>query len=470
MTKTISVTKKALAVFFAVLMAFSCMAVSASAENETTTTVTVPKPTVVFDEAKKTITVTPSVVDGYTVGISISPSADSISTGNTTIYINLKEGTTYTIKALATDGSKIVGESEPVSVTLKSKMPTPAAPVPQKVTSTSITVSKVSSCEYMLERANDKKVIKAWSDSVVFENLTPNTAYVVSIRKKSSDEKKYYASDAASITVKTLKTADATAVPKPVLVDKTHTTITVKCVDSKGNAIDNVTFSIDKGKTWQYSGTFTGLNPNTIYGIIARKNFDAAVQDPNPSSGILELRTNSRERYAASTGKCKFTLDEGTVYAEKEIKVTVTSDGPAGAFKDIYAAEYGDTRLIPQSVIIGGQSFALTRSKENVYTGYMIPPSSVANKKDVEVNVEYKVEKYNGEKFVATGDTVVSKHAVDVAASWGTSTIIGEFFTKVANLFLNTIPQLITDVFGSEIVTGIVDKIIDLIGQIGKPA
>lgn len=468
MTKTISATKKVLAVFFAVLMAFSCMAVSASAENEPS--ITVPKPTVRLDEEKKTISVTAPEVEGYTVGISISPSADSFSKDNSTFYFNLKDGTTYTIKALATNDSEIVAESEPVSVTLKSKMATPEAPVPQKVTSTSITVSKVSSCEYMLERASDKKVIKAWSEAVVFEKLTPNTAYVVSIRRKSSDPNKYYASDAASITVKTLKTAETVAVPKPVLVDKTHTTITVKCVDSDGNAIDNVTFSIDEGKTWQYSGTFTGLAPNTIYGIIARRNFDATVQDPNPSSEILELRTNSRERYAASTGKCKFVLDEETVYANKEIKVTVTSDGPAGAFKDIYVAEYGDTRLIPQYVVIGGQSFGLARSKESVYTGYMIPPSSLANKKDVEVNVEYKVEKYNGERFVPTGEIVSSKHSVDVAASWGASTIIGEFFTKVANLFLNTIPQLITDVFGSEIVTGIVDKIVDLIGQIGKPA
>ncbi len=463
MTKTISATKKMLAMLLAVLMMFSGMAVMASAD------VAKPdKPTFELNETDKKVTITPPA--GAEISISPLPS-DPIKVEGKVIYINLVPGTKYTVKSYVTDTSdpanpKLVYSDE-VTFTVKVKQPAPAAPVPKKVTSTSITVAEVTGCEYKLELiskdangAEKLDVKQNWTDKIfVYEKLNPNTLYLLSIRKKATTDK--YASDAVSVTVRTLKAADKNAAAKPVLVDKTDKTIVVA-------EVENVQFSIDKGATWQTSGTFTNLKANTIYGVIARKNFDKAVQDPNPSSAVLEVKTNTRARYTAAPGKCTFKVADGTIYADKAIAVTVTSDGPAGSFKNIKIGEYGDTKLIPLQVTIGGDNFTLTHSKDNVYTGTITPDASLANKKNVEVTVTYKVEKFNGATYVATEQKLESKHTIDVGAKWGILTILGEAFSKLGNLFLNTIPQFIVDIFGSESASKLFGGIMDLIGKLGK--
>lgn len=454
MTNTISATKKMLAVILAVLMMFSCMAVSASAA------VTVPEPTVVLNEDAKTITVTAPAVEGYgDVGISFVPSADSIPSGDSMVYINLVPGTTYTIKAFVLDENDVPVYSNAVTKVLKIKQQAPSAPVPTKVTSKTITIAKVTDCEY---RVTDSKGIVVngydWGNTTVFEKLTADTAYIVSIRKKATADK--YASEANSVTVKTLKAGDAKAADVPVLVDKTNTTITVA-------EVQDVEFSIDKGATWQTSGKFTGLTPETIYGIIARKTFDPAVQDPNPTSKILEIKTNKRVRYTASVGKCTFTVAEGTIYAAKDIAVTVTGDGPEGIYKDVTKAEYGDTWYIPNRVKVGDDWFSLTRSNDNVYTGFINPDASLANQKNVKVEVEYLVKEYDGEDWDPAG-TTTSTHTIDVGEKWGILTMLAEFFTKAANLLLNTIPQFFADLMGNEKVGNFFGGIMDLIGKLGK--
>lgn len=473
MSKTISATKKMLAMILAMLMMLSGMAVSASAEGEN------PIPdfeAIVNDSATTTVpTITVkkfAQINGRDVTVTISPNTnvlESFDKDGNYLYSNLTAGTKYTFTAAYedADGNKFTKTS---TKTLLLKQTAPAAPVPSKVTSSSITVVKVTGCEYKLEKESDSSVVYDWSETVVFDkNLSAYTRYVVSIRKKATDTK--YASEAVSITVETLKKADTVNVaPVPTLVDKTDKTVTVVCVDKDGKDVTNVQFSIDRGNTWQASGTFTGLTPNTIYGIIARKTFDAAVQDPNPTSAILEIRTNSRAKYSASVGKCTFTVAEGTIYAEKDIQVTVTGDGPAGSFKNPKTGEYADTQLVPSYVKIGDDTFKLTRSSENVYTGYISPDAAFANQKNVNVEVVYIVKQHNGEQFEATTKTATSNHKIDVGAEWGILTILGEFFTKAANLLLNTIPQFFTDLFGSEEASKFFAGIADMIGNLGKPA
>lgn len=470
MTKTISATKKLLAVILAVLMMFSGMAVSASADNTdpnagaTTTPAapTVPEPTVVLNETYKRLIVTPPAVEGYDaadVEISVTPlPCDPIKSEGSLVYDNLVPGTTYTVKAYVSHNGANVYSKE-VTKTLKEQQNPPVAPVVSKVTSTTITIAQDTGCEYKLVKADDKTVIQDWTDKLVlFEKLTPDTAYILYVRKKATETK--YASESNSITVKTLFAGES-APAKPVLVDKTDKTITVQTV--KG-----VEFSIDKGNTWQTSGTFTGLKANTIYGVIARKTFDKALKDPSKESGVLEVKTNTRARYTAAPGKCTFTVAEGTIYAEKEIAVTVTGDGPAGSFNNNRTGEYGDTKFVPVTVTIGGRSSGLTRSKDNVYVGTMNPPAACAKTDKVEVTVTYDVYRHNGESFVKTGTTDKSIHYVDVAAEWGPFTMIAEAFTKLANLFLNTIPQLLTDIFSSEAASKLFAGITDLLGKLGK--
>ncbi len=431
----------------AVLMMFSGMAVSASAGTATPSDpdpvpTSVPAPTLTKSDADKTITVKLPVVPGYKVYIQVSPSASYVDLNNGSwLYVNLTPGQKYTFKAYIgkPDGSLLY--SPEASQTIKDKHSAPSSPVATKVTATTITAAKVTDCQYRLMRVKDNKVIYNWGDTVVFEKLTANTAYLLSIRKKETSTK--YASDPVSITVKTLRAGDAKAVGKPVLVDKTNTTVTVKCAE--GDEGKNIEFSIDKGKTWQHSGEFKNLKANTIYGVIARKAYDPSLQDPNPSSAILEIRTNTRERYSASLGKCTFTLDEGKVYANELIGVRVTGDGP----KDKFLAEYGDTRYIPKEIRIDGRTYELKGSttEAGVYTGEILPGSSNANK-TIKISVIYTVQRFNGGTEWLNMGTVESKQEIEVGPEKNIFTVIGEFFVTVANVLFNTIPELILSTGG----------------------
>lgn len=443
MTKINSATKRMLALFLALLLTFSGVAVSASATDDGSSTdtgtvipakPTVSKPVVTKDDALKTITVKPPIVEGYEVSIQFEPSTPNKKLEDGSLYYEgLTAGKTYTVKAYVVyDGDFVFSES--VSVTIKDKHATPDAPVATKVTSTTITAAKVTACEYKLTKVGDNKVIKDWSETVVFENLTANTAYLLSIRKKETDTK--YASDPASITVRTLRAGDTKAVSAPVLVDKTDKTIIVKCAPE--DADKKIEFSIDKGKTWQYSGEFKNLKPNTIYGVIARKAFDPAVQDANPSSKILELRTNSKPRVEALLSNCKFSLASDKVYANEYIGVTVTGDGP----DDVYLAEFGDTRYIPYSVLVDGREYVLTNGKAQI-----LPGSNNANS-TITVSVIYNVEKYNGGGEWKDAGTIEAKYDIKVGPNKTVFTVIGDFFVMVFNFFADTLPRLILSTGG----------------------
>ncbi len=469
MSKINSATKRMLALLLAMTLIFSGVAITsnASGENEqetvvtrnpdltnivddnisttptvpstipTTVPTTVPAPTVLVptivskSDADRTITVKLPTVNGYKVQILAEPSASYTDLNNGTwLFLNLTPGQKYTFKAYIIFNGAPVYSSGSVEATIKDKYPTPNAPVASKVTSTSITAVKVSGCEYRLTYENGN-VVKTynWSDNVLFEKLTAETIYVLSIRKKGDANK--YASDPRSITVKTLKTGKAEAVGTPVLVDKTDKTITVKCAE--GDEKKNIEFSIDKGKTWQHSGEFKNLTPDTIYGIIAREVYDPAVQDPNPSSGILERRTNTKARFEASLSKCTFKLAEGKVYANELIGVTVTGDAPS----DLYRVEYGDTRLVPDYVLIDGRKYYIEGTK-----GEILPGEDNANKK-IQISVVYKKERYIGGNAWEKVGEVSSKQEIEVGPNRDIFVIIGEFFTSIANVLLNTIPELI---------------------------
>ncbi len=436
MSKINSATKRMLALLLATLMMLSGVAVSASATNETDPSTppavvptTVPAPTLTKSDADRTITVKLPVVDGYNVNILIEPSASYVDLNNGSwCYVNLTPGQKYTFKAYIVIGSTPL-YSDAVSETIKDKYPTPDAPVATEITSTSITALKVTGCEYKLVKSDDQSIVKDWSDNVLFDNLTAETKYVLSIRKKGDTNK--YASDPASITVKTIKSGDSKAVGKPVLVDKTDKTITVACAE--GDDKLSIEFSIDKGKTWQHSGEFKNLTPDTIYGIIARKTYDPAVQDANPSSEILELKTNTKPRFEASLSKCTFKLAEGKIYADQLIAVTVTGDGPA----DLYLAEYGDTKLVPDKILVGGREFTLENGK-----GEIVPGASNANG-TAQATVVYGKYKYiGGGEWELVGE-VSSKQEFEVGPKKTIFVIIGEFFVSIANFFLDTVPSFI---------------------------
>ena len=443
MTKITTVSKKMLSLIMALLMIGSAVAFSASAADEDTPA----KPICTLNAENKSIMVQ-KPAEG--VSITIKPTADSITdekTGNILFY-GLKDGTEYVITAaIVVDGEVLTSTA---TVKLLKTQAVPSAPVCEKRTATSLKISKVAGCEYKITDAEGNPVNGSdWGDTVLFENLTAETFYVIYARK-AEVKNEYYASEAVSLSVKTLKAGEAVAVAKPVLLDKTNTTITVK-------AEAGVQYSIDGGKTWQSSGDFKNLKASTSYTIVARKVFDASVQEANPMSEGLTVITNSRASYEASLTRCTFKAQDGKRYANENVKITVTGDAPA----DLNTVQYGDTMYAPASFEAAGTKADFVGTTK-VGTGTFLPGEANADK-TVVVTVTYNKLKYVGDGWAQVG-TVTEKYTVKIGPVNNTMTKIKEGLETVLNFLLNTVPKFISDALKSDIW----GKIGDLIGKLLK--
>lgn len=446
MTKITTVSKKMLSLIMALLMIGSAVAFSASAATE------VPKPVCSINEANNAIIVANITVDEGEVAITISPNEGiemiPVADGSTR-FQGVKGGVTYTITATVTLNGEVQGTSTETVKLLKTQA-VPSAPVCEKRTATTLKISKVAGCEYMIADTEGNPVNGSdWGDTVLFEKLTPETFYVIYARK-AAVKNEYYASDAVSLSVKTLKAGNAVAVAKPVLEDKTNTTITVK-------AEAGVEYSIDGGKTWQTSGDFKNLKASTSYTIVAREAFDASVQEANPTSEGLTVITNSRASYEASLTRCTFKAQDGKRYANENVKITVTGDAPA----DLNTVQYGDTMYAPASFEAAGTKADLAGTTK-VGTGTFLPGEANADK-TVVVTVTYNKLKYVGDGWAQVG-TVTEKYTVKIGPVNNALTKIKEGLETVLNFLLNTVPKFISDALKSDIW----GKIGDLIGKLSK--
>ena len=81
----------------------------------------------------------------------------------------------------------------------------------------------------------------------------------------------------------------------PTLESKTDTTITVKTVAGQE-------YSIDGGKTWQTSGTFTGLTPETEYSIVTKITATSTANE-SPVSDALKVTTDKKADTSTPTDK-----------------------------------------------------------------------------------------------------------------------------------------------------------------------
>ncbi len=446
MTKITSASKKVLALLMAMLMICSGMAVMASA-NGTTAVPSFTKITlnanncyvdvdnieIIVENAKVSVGETE-----YDVIFSATQKDDSTKTlrrlvdteANQTVFTGPATGKTYTVQGYITIDETDYVASNAFDVEVLQSQAAPASPVPLKKTSTSITVKAVANCEYKL---NDGE----WVSTAVFDNLEPETTYTIYARYKYVAGK-YYASEASEVTLKTLKASKGTAAV-PVLKDKTNNSITV--VVEEG-----AEYSIDKGATWNKTGIFTKLKANSKYEIIARYIYDANVEDVSPVSAALAVVTNSKANTLASKGACKFEVTtEGNLYAKRSFSFKVTGDAP----KDYGSVQFGDTRLIPVTYTVRMNGATLEKdvaftadNKVNVKTGIATP----TEKGKVEIEVTYRTEEFNGTDWVNTNDDKVASYEVSVGTEYNA---VREFFVKIANFFLNTLPNLILGFMGS---------------------
>lgn len=434
-------SKKLLALLLALTTLCSFAAVSASAAPV--------KPRCTFDADAKTITVK-KPDDGAEIDIEPSEGVGrrTIEHGDI-LFFNLKPGTSYKIVA-------ILGGEETYSdtiVLLKSQNP-PPAPVAEKITSTSIAIKITAGCEYKADKLNgeEKIEIAPWGREAVFQNLVPESYYIIYARK-AEIAGEYYKSEPSSVTIKTLKRADQTPAAKPVLVNKTNSSITVKDVPG-------VEYSIDGGKTWVNVCEFTNLSPNTWYSILARVKSDPSVQEPNPVSEPLPVVTNSRPSYKALLNKCtlKVTGNEKK-YADENVMITVKGDYPP----DLNNVQYGDEMYVPVRFQVGGGSpVKLSDNPPKGAEGVFLPGEANANR-TVIITVSFEKRRYDGKNWVVV-ETEMEKYPLQIGPVNDFANKMKIFFEFVLNFFLNDFPRLLSKLMEA----GIVSKIIVAIGELGK--
>ena len=481
-----NVSKKILALLLAMLMAFSCLAVSASATDATdpegstgeeavevidlSTDLT--RPTLALNVSLKTITVknytkNPAITvnEGtFDLDVKISPADGVLTTyddDDCFVFSNLAYGKTYTVTVTvidpdATDKTEYKG-SISNSVTLKNQATTPAAVVPSEITSTSIKITAVKDYKYMIvEDGADNGVWQAAkaSGALVFSDLKPGTKYAISV--KSPETSTYYESAAATITV-TTKLTGKTGTPDYRLVDKTDSSITVTKYDD-----NSVEYSLNK-TTWQKSNVFTGLTKDTQYTIYARYTFDAAKEDPSAISEALIVKTNTKANYEAKKKSIAFTADEGQ-YANGNITFTIAGDGPANMSEAIY----GDTRIIPvaYTVVFGDttikESTPWTETKLSQSGSFTAPDYA---EKVVAVKVTFQLQEKKGDTtWVDVEESFTESYDMTLGRAGDTGTKILEFFEMIFNYLFNTIPAFFAEALKSDVW----GKLFSALGEIGK--
>lgn len=387
---------------------------------------------ITVNDELKNITCAQKVVEyngqTYVVKYEIAPNAgvdvSSLADGSVK-FGNLAAGSSYAITAKITVAG-IEFKSEAVTKTLKLAQNSPAAPVPTKVTGTSIEI-----------KAMDKSVVYAcavkgstdelvWGSDNVFEDLASETTYVIYAKYPSNDT--YLESAPSFIELTTLKASAGTA-PQPVLLDKNNTSVKLGAGDEIATE-----FSIDGGKTWNKTGLFTGLTANTKYDFVARYVYDAEKQDASGISEAISVITNKRANYEASISNCEFTVTtNGKVYAKSSFNFTVKGDTYAEA------DQYGDTRYIPVEWSYDEQGETYSSNAVSVNGLIETPETS----QDITVEVTYELQKFNGTEWVAVEETSTD-YTVHVSPEYNA---VKAFFESLLSFLLDTLPKLILGFF-----------------------
>lgn len=360
----------------------------------------------------------------YIVKYEISPNAgvdvSSLADGSTK-FGNLTSGTTYAITAKITVAG-IEFKSEPVSKTLKLAQNSPAAPVPTKVTATSIEIKALDKSAVYACAVKGSSEELVWVTANIFKDLAPETEYIIYAKYPATDT--YLESAPVYIELTTLKASAGTA-PQPVLLDKNSTSIKVGAADGI-----ETEFSIDGGKTWNKTGLFTGLEANKKYDFVARYVYEEGKQDPSGISEAVSIITNKRANYEAAVSNCAFTVTtEGKVYAKSSFSFSIAGDTYSGT------DQYGDTRYVPVKWEYDSQSEDVT-GKSITMTGTINTPET---SQDISVKVTYELQKFNGTSWVAV-DTATADYSVHVSPEYNA---FKAFLESFLNFFLNFIPKLI---------------------------
>ena len=160
----------------------------------------------------------------------------------------------------------------------------------------------------------------------------------------------------------------------PVLDKKTDTTITVKTVAGQE-------YSIDGGKNWQTSGTFTGLTPETEYSIVTKITATGTANE-SPVSDALKVTTDKKADSSTPTptetpasqkdkvtktekAAAKISINAGLKVSQSGKKVTVKWGKVSKADRYVvYAAYCGPDKCTKIKALSGGKT-SMTFTKLN---------------------------------------------------------------------------------------------------------
>ena len=193
----------------------------------------------------------------------------------------------------------------------------PDAPTAASVTDTEIILNTEEKQEYAM--IQDEKDL-VWQASGIFKDLKPSTDYSFVTRIKTDTE----ISENSKPLKVTTKSSAAKAPATPELSEKTDTRIQIHSVTGQEYSL------LKDGKpiSWNTSGNFENLSPETEYQIVTRIIFNDEDAMPSEISKPLIITTKSIAAQAPEAPKLSGRSETSiTLQAQKSLEYAISTDG-----------------------------------------------------------------------------------------------------------------------------------------------
>lgn len=193
----------------------------------------------------------------------------------------------------------------------------PDAPTAASVTDTEIILNTEEKQEYAM--IQDEKDL-VWQASGIFKDLKPSTDYSFVTRIKTDTE---ISGNSKPLKV-TTKSSAAKAPATPELSEKTDTRIQIHSVTGQEYSL------LKDGKpiSWNTSGNFENLSPETEYQIVTRIIFNDEEAMPSEISKPLIITTKSIAAQAPEAPKLSGRSETSiTLQAQKSLEYAISTDG-----------------------------------------------------------------------------------------------------------------------------------------------
>ena len=208
-------------------------------------------------------------------------------------------------------------DTQPPKDTTPKPVNAPDAPTVASVTDTEIVLNTVEKQEYAM--IQDSKDL-TWQASGIFKDLKPSTDYSFVTRIKTDTE----ISENSKPLKVTTKLSAAKAPATPELSEKTDTRIQIHSVTGQEYSL------LKDGKpiSWNISGNFENLSPETEYQIVTRIIFNDEEAMPSEISKPLIITTKSIAAQAPEAPKLSGRSETSiTLQAQKSLEYAISTDG-----------------------------------------------------------------------------------------------------------------------------------------------